>query len=67
MVRGSVCTSDSAARLAHLTGHVPRELARHAFTLIGGVPSMELANVLAETIGDATRTTVDLELAAAQG
>jgi quinol monooxygenase YgiN len=39
---------DNAARFSHLTGHVPRELAKHALSLLGGVPDIELLNVLAE-------------------
>jgi quinol monooxygenase YgiN len=38
---------DNGARLAHLTGHVPRELAKHALSLLGGVPDMDMINVLA--------------------
>lgn len=40
---------DNAARFAHLTGHVPRELAKHSLALLGGVPDMHLLNVLAES------------------
>jgi quinol monooxygenase YgiN len=39
---------DNGARFAHLTGHVPRELAKHALSLLGGVPDIEMLNVLAE-------------------
>jgi quinol monooxygenase YgiN len=38
---------DNGARFAHLTGHVPRELAKHATTLLGGLPDMDMLNVLA--------------------
>ena len=38
---------DDAARNAHITGRVPRELARHALKLLGGVPSMDRLDVLA--------------------
>jgi quinol monooxygenase YgiN len=38
---------DNGARFAHLTGHVPRELAKHATTLLGGMPDMDMLNVLA--------------------
>ena len=38
---------DHSGRFAHLTGQVPRELARHALTLIGSLPDPELPNVLA--------------------
>jgi quinol monooxygenase YgiN len=39
---------DNAGRFAHLTGHVPRELAKHALSLLGGMPDIEMLNVLAE-------------------
>jgi hypothetical protein len=38
---------DSGARFSHLTGHVPRELARHSLSLLGSVPEIGLVNVLA--------------------
>jgi quinol monooxygenase YgiN len=38
---------DNEGRFAHLTGQVPRELARHALTLLGGVPEMHLLDVVA--------------------
>jgi quinol monooxygenase YgiN len=38
---------DNSARLAHLTGHVPRELTKHALSLLGGVPDMDMLQVLA--------------------
>jgi len=41
---------DNGGRFAHLTGHVPRELAKHALTLLGSVPDMELLEVLAENM-----------------
>lgn len=37
---------DNGARFAHLTGHVPRELAKHALTLLGGMPDMHLPDVV---------------------
>jgi len=37
---------DSGARFAHLTGHVPRELAKHSLSLLGRVPDVEMINVL---------------------
>ncbi len=37
---------DNAGRFAHLTGHVPRELARHSLTLLGSVPDMTMIDVL---------------------
>lgn len=42
---------DNGGRLAHLTGHVPRELAKHALTLLGSVPDPDLPSVLAEKLG----------------
>lgn len=41
---------DNGARFAHLTGHVPRELAKHAARLIGGMPDMHLVDVVAERV-----------------
>jgi quinol monooxygenase YgiN len=38
---------DNGARFAHLTGHVPRELTKHALSLLGGLPDMQLLQVLA--------------------
>jgi quinol monooxygenase YgiN len=55
---------DNAARLTHVAGHIPRELARHALTWIGSVPEMELVNVLAEKLGDSATFSRDVELAA---
>ena len=40
---------DNEGRFAHLTGHVPRELAKHALTLLGGVPEVHLLDVVAVT------------------
>ena len=42
---------DNGGRFAHLTGHVPRELAKHALTLLGSVPDPEMPGVLAEKLG----------------
>src|ERR1044072_8775417 len=39
---------DNEARLLHLTGAVPRELTKHAFTWIGSMPGLELVSVRAE-------------------
>lgn len=39
---------DNGARFAHLTGHVPRELGKHALTLLGSMPEMHLLAVHAE-------------------
>lgn len=41
---------DNEARLIHLTGPVPRELTKHAFTWIGSMPGLELVNVTAEKL-----------------
>lgn len=41
---------DNEARLIHLTGQVPRELTKHAFTWIGSMPGLELVNVTAEKL-----------------
>lgn len=41
---------DNEARLLHLTGAVPRELTKHAFTWIGSMPGLELVNVTAEKL-----------------
>jgi quinol monooxygenase YgiN len=38
---------DNSGRFAHLTGHVPRDLAKHALTLLGSVPDMEMLDILA--------------------
>ena len=38
---------DHKARFAHLTGGVPRELTRHALSLMGGMPSVDMLDVLA--------------------
>jgi quinol monooxygenase YgiN len=40
---------DNGTRFAHLTGHVPRELAKHALSLLGGMPDINMFTVLAET------------------
>lgn len=37
---------DNASRFAHLTGRLPRELARQAFTVLGGMPEMHLVDVM---------------------
>ncbi|TWO71744.1 hypothetical protein FN976_09030 [Caenimonas sedimenti] len=39
--------ADNAARLAHLAGHAPRELTRHALSLLGGLPAMTMLEVVA--------------------
>jgi quinol monooxygenase YgiN len=42
---------DNGGRFAHLTGHVPRELAKHALSLLGGVPDIDMLNIIAEKLG----------------
>jgi quinol monooxygenase YgiN len=42
---------DNGGRFAHLTGHVPRELAKHSLSLLGSVPDLDMLNVLAEHFG----------------
>lgn len=42
---------DNGGRFKHLIGHVPRELAKSALSLLGSVPDMEMLNVLAEKVG----------------
>jgi quinol monooxygenase YgiN len=39
---------DNGGRFAHLTGHVPRELAKHALSLLGSVPDISMLEILAE-------------------
>lgn len=41
---------DNGGRFAHLAGHVPRELAKHALTLLGSMPDMEMLSVEAEKL-----------------
>jgi quinol monooxygenase YgiN len=41
---------DNGGRFAHLAGHVPRELAKHALTLLGSMPEMEMLSVEAEKL-----------------
>jgi quinol monooxygenase YgiN len=43
---------DHWGRFKHLTGHVARELGKHALTLLGSLPDPELPNVLAEKLGE---------------
>lgn len=40
---------DNGARFSHLTGHVPRELARHALSLLGAMPEMHMLDMVAQT------------------
>lgn len=42
---------DNGARFLHLVGHVPRELAKQARTLLGSVPELEMLSVQAEKLG----------------
>jgi len=39
---------DHGGRVKHLTGHVPRELAKHAFSLLGSLPDPDLLDVIEE-------------------
>jgi quinol monooxygenase YgiN len=41
---------DHGDRFSHITGHVPRELARHALTFLGGMPAMDMLDVLASHV-----------------
>ena len=41
-----VTNPDNAGRLVHLTGTAPRELAKHAFTLLSGINDLHLVNIL---------------------
>lgn len=42
---------DNGARFVHLVGHVPRELAKHAMSMLGSVPEVEMVSVQAEKLG----------------
>jgi hypothetical protein len=42
---------DNRARLAHLTGRVPREHVKHALGLLGSLPDMGKSDVLAAKLG----------------
>jgi quinol monooxygenase YgiN len=42
---------DNRARLAHVTGRVPRELAKHALSLLGSLPDTDRCDVLAAKVG----------------
>lgn len=39
---------DTRGRFSHLTGHVPRELAKRSLSLLGGVPQVAMLDVVAE-------------------
>ncbi len=41
---------DDRSRFAHLTGRIPRELAKHGLELLGGLPDMESNGVLASKL-----------------
>jgi quinol monooxygenase YgiN len=45
-------------RLIHLFGHVPRELARQAFTLLGSLPNLSMVSIQAEKIGSDVHATL---------
>jgi quinol monooxygenase YgiN len=38
---------DNGGRFAHMVGRIPRDLARHAFTLLGDMPDLDLVSVIA--------------------
>lgn len=38
---------DNGARFSHLTGHVPRDLAKHALSLLGGMPDLHMLEIVA--------------------
>jgi quinol monooxygenase YgiN len=38
--------ADNAHRFAYLTGQIPREAAKRAFTIFGGMPEMHLVDVM---------------------
>ncbi|MDY6945150.1 MAG: hypothetical protein SXG53_05485 [Pseudomonadota bacterium] len=42
---------DNGARFVHMVGHVPRELAKQARSLLGSVPDLEMLSVQAEKLG----------------
>ena len=42
----SLCVPDQWGRFKHLTGHVPRELAKHALTLLGSLPDPDFTRCL---------------------
>lgn len=46
---------DNEDRFLHLVGHVPRELAKHALSLLGSMPDLEMLNVQAEKLGSEAR------------
>jgi quinol monooxygenase YgiN len=41
---------DSGGRFAHLVGQLPRELAKHALTLLGSMPELEMLDVIADKV-----------------
>lgn len=43
--------ADNSGRIAHLVGHVPRELLKHGLSFLGGIPDLALIDVLAEKAG----------------
>lgn len=42
--------ADNGGRFAHLTGRVPRALAKNALSLLGSVPDMKMIDVLADKL-----------------
>ena len=47
---------DNATRFSHLTGQVPRELTKHALSLLGGLPDIEMLQVLAASFAAGSAT-----------
>lgn len=46
----SASSPDNGARLTHLVGHLLRELAKHALPLVGGMPDLDMVEVLASKL-----------------
>lgn len=38
---------DNGSRFSHLTGHIPRELAKHSLSLLGSVPDLHMLEIVA--------------------
>jgi quinol monooxygenase YgiN len=45
---------DNGGRFAHLTGHVPRELAKHALSLLGDFPDIDMLTVVSSKLSSST-------------
>jgi len=50
---------DNEARLRHLTGRIPTELIKHAFSLLGSFPDIDLFTVVAENYNTSAAIGVD--------